>query len=114
MLKNIQVDYCDLYHDGGSIGLCFSAQGGPGYSWAELQIDLEYWDLAIVFPLDKLDAFFATAFVQQIDLLGKMLDVGLGQLGIHSIRLEANDFNRLSRSLKTNIKFSKEIRLPKN
>jgi hypothetical protein len=69
---------------------------------------------AIVFPLDKLDAFFATAFVQQIDLLGKMLDVGLGQLGIHSIRLEANDFNRLSRSLKTNIKFSKEIRLPKN
>jgi hypothetical protein len=47
MLKNIQQRYCDLYRDGGSIGLCFLAQGGPGYSWAELQSDLEYWDLAI-------------------------------------------------------------------
>jgi hypothetical protein len=48
MLKNIQQRYCDLYRDGGSIGLSFTAQGGPGYSWAELQSELEYWDLAIV------------------------------------------------------------------
>jgi hypothetical protein len=43
-MKNIQLDYCDLYRDGGSIGLCFSAQGGPGYSWAEFQKGLEEWD----------------------------------------------------------------------
>jgi hypothetical protein len=36
----------------------------------------------------------------------------LGWGGISYI--EANDFNRVSRSLKTDIKFSKEIRLSKN
>jgi hypothetical protein len=44
MLKNIQQRYCDLYRDGGSIGLCFTAQGGQGYSWAEFQKGFSDWD----------------------------------------------------------------------
>jgi hypothetical protein len=31
-MKNISISFCDLYRDGGSIGLSFTAQGGKEYN----------------------------------------------------------------------------------
>jgi hypothetical protein len=47
-MRNIKLHYCDLYRDGGSIGLSFSAQGGQGYSFSELKEGLSEPYLAVI------------------------------------------------------------------
>ncbi len=44
-MKNISISYCDIYRDGGSIGLSFSANGGKEFniSFAEFREQMLEW-----------------------------------------------------------------------
>jgi hypothetical protein len=44
-MKNISLSYCDIYRDGGSIGLGFSANGGKEFnlSFAEFREQMVEW-----------------------------------------------------------------------
>ena len=51
-MKNISISYCDVYRDGGSIGLSFSAKGGKEFnlSFTEFREQMLEWidvDLSI-------------------------------------------------------------------